>query len=176
MPPASKWSSFTVPKADAGNRAGWVAPGFKASGHVMQAGPSMATSSPDLRVGAEAVYPRSARRRARVVIRGAVQGVGFRPFVFRLALELGLTGWVANSNQGVIAEVEGSPAGVDEFILRLERDRPPHSYIQGLEASQLDPLGYTEFEIRFSSGTGELTALVLPASILATFMLLVMVV
>ncbi|MGD0539144.1 MAG: carbamoyltransferase HypF [Verrucomicrobiota bacterium] len=122
----------------------------------------MATSSPDLRVGAEAVYPRSARRRARVVIRGAVQGVGFRPFVFRLALELGLTGWVANSNQGVIAEVEGSPAGVDEFILRLERDRPPHSYIQGLEASQLDPLGYTEFEIRFSSGTGELTALVLP--------------
>jgi hydrogenase maturation protein HypF len=45
-------------------------------------------------------------RRARLAIRGAVQGVGFRPFVYRLATELGLAGWVNNSSQGVFVEVE----------------------------------------------------------------------
>ena len=48
--------------------------------------------------------------RLRVEVQGAVQGVGFRPFVFRLASELGLAGWVLNGNAGVAVEVEGDEA------------------------------------------------------------------
>ena len=51
-------------------------------------------------------------KRLKVFLRGAVQGVGFRPFIYRLAQELGLTGWVNNSSQGVNVEVEGSAAPI----------------------------------------------------------------
>ena len=100
--------------------------------------------------------------RLRVVIHGAVQGVGFRPFVYRLATELGLPGWVINSSQGVFIEVEGGRLKLDEFLRRVERERPPRSFIQSLESSFLDPAGYTTFEIRHSEESGVKTALVLP--------------
>jgi hydrogenase maturation protein HypF len=100
--------------------------------------------------------------RTRLVIRGAVQGVGFRPFVFRLATGLGLRGWVGNSASGVCVEVEGPAAARQEFLLRLEAGRPPHSFIQSLEATELDPAGYAEFAIRASDESGDKTALVLP--------------
>ncbi len=100
--------------------------------------------------------------RLRVTIRGAVQGVGFRPFVYRLATELGLAGWVNNSPQGVGVEVEGPRASAEEFLLRLETEKPPHSSIQSLEATWLDAAGHRGFEIRASDGDGERTALVLP--------------
>jgi hydrogenase maturation protein HypF len=100
-------------------------------------------------------------QRLRVQIRGAVQGVGFRPFVYRLATELGLRGWVINSSAGVVIEVEGAPGALEPFLLRVCRDFPPRAIIQGLEAAYLDPLGFEGFEIRESSG-GEKTALVLP--------------
>lgn len=102
-----------------------------------------------------------ATKRLRVVIRGAVQGVGFRPFVYRLATELGLPGWVINSAQGVFIEVDGTEAVLRDFLVRVERDKPAVSFIQSLEASWLDPAGFTQFEIRQSSG-GEKTALVMP--------------
>ena len=100
--------------------------------------------------------------RLRVVIRGAVQGVGFRPFIYRLATEMGLTGWVINNAQGVFIEVDGSPAQLDAFLLRIEPEKPPHAVIQSLEASHLDAAGFTTFEIRHSEGAGDKTALVLP--------------
>ena len=100
--------------------------------------------------------------RLRLVVRGAVQGVGFRPFVFRLAAELGLNGWVNNSAQGVFIEVEGVRVQLERFLLRVERQRPPRSFIQSLESSWLDPLGYAHFEIRESDAGGPKTALVLP--------------
>ena len=100
--------------------------------------------------------------RLRVTIRGAVQGVGFRPFVHRLATELSLTGWVGNAPAGVITEVEGGETSLREFLLRLQREAPVHSIIQGLEPSWLPPLGFTDFTIRPSEPTGERTALVLP--------------
>jgi hydrogenase maturation protein HypF len=99
--------------------------------------------------------------RLRVSIRGAVQGVGFRPFVYRLATGMGLPGWVVNSAAGVTVEVEGAPARLDEFRARLVEERPPRAVIQGLEASVLDPVGLAGFEIRESTA-GEKTALVLP--------------
>src|SRR5215470_17053950 len=100
--------------------------------------------------------------RLRVTIRGAVQGVGFRPFVYRLATELRLAGWVNNSPQGVFIEVEGGKERLDSFLLRIEKEKPPRSFIQSLEFSFLDPKGYSAFEIRESDGGGEKAALVLP--------------
>src|SRR5512146_2841484 len=101
-------------------------------------------------------------RRIHIAVRGAVQGVGFRPFVYRLATELHLTGWVLNSPQGVFAEAEGNPAGLEHFLLRLERENPPRSFIQSLEPTFLDPAGFSAFEIRASDSRGERSALVLP--------------
>jgi hydrogenase maturation protein HypF len=99
--------------------------------------------------------------RLKLWIRGAVQGVGFRPFVYRLAAELGLAGWVNNSASGVLVEVEGPPARLEEFRIRVERERPPRAVIQGIESSRLDPAGYERFDIR-ASEDGEATVLVLP--------------
>lgn len=99
--------------------------------------------------------------RLRVVIRGAVQGVGFRPFVFRLAQALGLKGWVINSSSGVFIEAEGTEAVLNEFRHRLETEKPRIAFIQSLESVCLDSVGYTSFEIRESSG-GEPTAVILP--------------
>jgi hydrogenase maturation protein HypF len=106
--------------------------------------------------------PASQRARLKLTVRGAVQGVGFRPFVFRLATELGLAGWVNNSPQGVFIEVEGPRAELEKFLLRLETEKPPRSFIQSLETSWLDPVGCTAFEIRPSEIGGNKTALVLP--------------
>jgi hydrogenase maturation protein HypF len=100
--------------------------------------------------------------RLRVTIRGAVQGVGFRPFVYRLANELGLKGWVNNSSQGVFIEVEGGPEKLKRFLLRLPDEKPPRSFIQSLESSHLDPVEFSDFEIRESESHGAKTALVLP--------------
>jgi hydrogenase maturation protein HypF len=100
--------------------------------------------------------------RLKLAVRGAVQGVGFRPFVYRLATELGLCGWINNSSQGVFLEVEGRRAAAEEFLLRLETETPPHSIIQTLEASWLAPVGHTGFEIHRSESSGPKTAIVLP--------------
>ncbi len=100
--------------------------------------------------------------RLRLTLRGAVQGVGFRPFVFRLAHELQLAGWVKNSPQGVFMQIEGPREALENFLLRLDREKPPQSAIQSLEASWLEPVGYTGFEIRESETGGDKTALVLP--------------
>ena len=99
--------------------------------------------------------------RLRVVIRGAVQGVGFRPFVYRLATEASLRGWVSNTSQGVFIEVEGPKTVLDTFLLRVGREKPPRSSIQSLESSFLDPVGFESFEIRESEESGPKTVLVM---------------
>jgi hydrogenase maturation protein HypF len=100
--------------------------------------------------------------RLRIVIRGAVQGVGFRPFVYRLASQMNLSGWVSNTVQGVFIEVEGNKEMLDGFLLRIQKEKPTVSFIQSLESSFLDPVGFTEFMIRESDETGIKTTLVLP--------------
>src|SRR3989304_3666814 len=114
------------------------------------------------RLAHETGYQTSVMKRLRISIRGAVQGVGFRPFVYRLATGMNLPGWGVNSPQGVFIEVEGEKRTLDAFLLRIEKEKPDHSFIQSLEFSVLDPIGYTGFEIRHSDGTGEKTALILP--------------
>jgi hydrogenase maturation protein HypF len=96
-----------------------------------------------------------------VAIRGAVQGVGFRPFIFRLADEMGLKGWVTNNSQGVFIEAEGEARLLRDFLLRIEREKPAISFIQSFEHSFLDPVGFDMFEIRESTG-GEKSALIMP--------------
>jgi hydrogenase maturation protein HypF len=102
-----------------------------------------------------------AQARLKLLIRGAVQGVGFRPFVFRLATSLGLSGWVNNSSEGVFIEVEGVADYLKRFLQRVELEKPPLSSIHSLESSWLDSVGYVGFEIREST-RGRKTALVLP--------------
>src|SRR6476620_9556263 len=99
-------------------------------------------------------------QRLRVVIRGAVQGVGFRPFVYRLAREMQVNGWVKNSSQGVFIEVEGHRDVLKTFLFRLPAEIPPRSFIQSLESTYLDAAGFTDFEIRESDEGGEKTAVV----------------
>jgi hydrogenase maturation protein HypF len=98
----------------------------------------------------------------RITVYGAVQGVGFRPFVYRLAAELGLAGWIENSAQGVCLEVEGEPQAVHQFVQRLSVEKPPRAYIQHLESQPVVPRGYGAFTIRQSRNSGVKTALVLP--------------
>jgi len=102
------------------------------------------------------------RERARIVICGAVQGVGFRPFVYRLATELELKGWASNTGQGVFIEVEGDPGAVQQFLFRVDKEKPPRASIQSLESSMLDPLGHENFEIRESEETGGKSVVILP--------------
>ncbi|HEY2651640.1 MAG TPA: acylphosphatase, partial [Solirubrobacteraceae bacterium] len=64
-------------------------------------------------------------RRSRVRVTGTVQGVGFRPYVYRLAGELGLGGYVLNDSHGVLLEVEGNGEAVEQFLARLGPDAPP---------------------------------------------------
>jgi hydrogenase maturation protein HypF len=99
--------------------------------------------------------------RNRYTLRGAVQGVGFRPFVYRLATSLGLVGWVLNSASGVSIEVEGDETVLDEFGERLLADLPPMSWISDCEEERITPEGDSSFEIRHSSG-GETEAVILP--------------
>src|SRR5579871_3679254 len=91
-------------------------------------------------------------QRARITLRGAVQGVGFRPFVYRLATEMTLTGWVLNSSSGLVVEVEGSSEQLKQFEQRLDSERPRASVVTTRESLSISPEGSTSFEIHASDG------------------------
>ena len=103
-----------------------------------------------------------ALQRLRVSLVGAVQGVGFRPFVYRLAVELQLRGWVLNSSAGLVVEVEGPRESLDVFQERLERDKPAAALVLAREASWLEPVGLAGFEIRKSDDEAQKTAGLVP--------------
>lgn len=100
--------------------------------------------------------------RLRVSLRGAVQGVGFRPFVYRLANELGLAGWVLNDTHGLFAEVEGKSGDLHAFRERLTREAPESARVDEVTEEWLPPAGFSAFEIRHSENAGPKTVLVLP--------------
>lgn len=115
-----------------------------------------------VRLAQEEGRSRAVIQRMRIAIRGAVQGVGFRPFVYRLASELNLPGYVLNSPQGVFVEIEGEKPALENFLFRLQQEKPAPSFIQSLEASYLDPVHFNGFEIRGSASSGMKSALILP--------------
>ena len=92
--------------------------------------------------------PSDTIQRLRLRVKGLVQGVGFRPFVYALAKTLNVTGWVQNNPQGVLIDLEGTPEQLQSFQQRLQFEKPPHAWLQTIEAQLLDPLGYIDFEIR----------------------------
>src|SRR5512139_3146989 len=87
--------------------------------------------------------------RAQIIVKGVVQGVGFRPYVFNLAGVLNLKGQVTNTSEGVFIDVEGT--GVSEFIRRLKSEAPPLSQITDISVIPLPVHGYPDFSIKKST-------------------------
>lgn len=101
------------------------------------------------------LHPQTGIVRRRVRVRGQVQGVGFRPFVYRLAGEHGLDGWVRNDGQGVDIEVQGEAEAVARFLADLERKAPPLARVEAVEVRELPPqLGPEGFAIDASRSGG----------------------
>jgi hydrogenase maturation protein HypF len=96
------------------------------------------------------------------MIYGAVQGIGFRPFLYRLAQQLQVNGWVSNIPQGVIAEIEGDRETLDRYITLMHREKPDLASIHSSEVTVLDAVGYCDFQIRESSTNGTRQAVILP--------------
>ena len=92
------------------------------------------------------------KQRLHLKIQGLVQGVGFRPFVYCLATELKLTGWVNNSARGVLIEVEGERSQITIFLDRLQLESPPLSKIDNIQSRWLPVVGDREFRIKTSTG------------------------
>lgn len=91
------------------------------------------------------------QKRMRVSVRGIVQGVGFRPFLHRLAAAYGLSGWAKNTSGGVEAELQGKSESCDGFLRELRKNPPPLSVVETVDVCFLSPLlGYEGFEIRDS--------------------------
>jgi hydrogenase maturation protein HypF len=103
-------------------------------------------------------------RRVRARVDGTVQGVGYRPFVYRLADELGIAGFVLNDERGVLVEAEGSPETVAAFVERLSADAPPLADVTAVSAEDVPATGDAGFEIVASERRGAATAPVTPDS------------
>ncbi len=102
------------------------------------------------------------RVRLRLHCQGAVQGVGFRPWVYRAATALGLAGWVLNGPDGLLVEVEGDPAAVETFTRRLREEPPPLARLDRVEIRELPAEGATGFAVRSSEDGQRRGALVPP--------------
>ena len=90
------------------------------------------------------------KQRAAISVRGVVQGVGFRPFVYRLAIQHHLHGWVRNTSGKVEIEVEGEKTEIRKFLEELATQAPPMARIEDMQTTFSSPLGYTDFSIQES--------------------------
>ncbi|HZV45919.1 MAG TPA: carbamoyltransferase HypF [Thermodesulfovibrionales bacterium] len=102
-------------------------------------------------------------QRQKIIVKGVVQGVGFRPFVYNLAKSLNLRGYVNNSSKGVTIEIEGDNS--EAFVERLSKDAPPLSQIVSIDVSQLPYHGYQDFKILESEDEGSFTLISADVSI-----------
>jgi len=80
-------------------------------------------------------------------VTGVVQGVGYRPFVYKLATDLGVSGWVRNASDGVYCLAEGEPAALEAFVLGLRESAPPMAVVESVFAEEVDAEGYQDFTI-----------------------------
>jgi len=97
------------------------------------------------------------RQRLAVGVRGVVQGVGFRPFVYRLAQEEGLAGFIGNDTDGVTIEVEGEPERAQAFLVRLREETPPLARIDSVVAREVALKGDEGFRIVASEVLGRVS-------------------
>src|SRR5271170_5405338 len=95
-------------------------------------------------------------------VRGVVQGVGFRPFVYRLARANTLGGWVLNGEEGVEIYLEGAEQGLQAFVRDLKTQPPPAANIAEIQIQPVTPLGVNEFTIRESQHEERPTARISP--------------
>lgn len=102
------------------------------------------------------------RRRVRARVEGTVQGVGFRPHVYRVATDLDLDGFVLNDERGVLLEVEGENAGIERFLVRLAAEAPALAAIERVERQSVATTGVAGFRILESARAGAPAALVSP--------------
>ena len=100
--------------------------------------------------------------RLRLDLAGVVQGVGFRPFVFRLANAEGIGGFVRNTGDGVTLEIEGLAAALKRFLARLDLELPPHAEIHRRQIFHLAPSGEADFRVLPSKVGASPWALVMP--------------
>jgi hydrogenase maturation protein HypF len=115
-----------------------------------------------LTAGDQKSSERKAKSRFIVRIRGLVHGVGFRPFVYRVANEFGVRGWVANDGEGVVIEVEGSEDDVRKFLNAIGKKKPPLSQITNISVARAAFVGYQAFQIKPSTEAEEIRVMVLP--------------
>ncbi len=101
--------------------------------------------------------PEEPIRREAVEVRGVVQGVGFRPFIYRLASEEGLAGFIGNSTGGVTIEIEGPPDRVASFLRRLRAEAPPLSRIDSVTSKGVSAKHEKEFRIVASETRGQVS-------------------
>ncbi|MEQ9145889.1 MAG: carbamoyltransferase HypF [Parvibaculaceae bacterium] len=101
-------------------------------------------------------------KRLRIDVRGAVQGVGFRPFVYRLAERFGVAGWVRNGPDGVCCEVEANEETLTLFMAALRTEAPPLADVHSIESSQVPPTGEGAFAVWESETKNPVSAFVLP--------------
>jgi hydrogenase maturation protein HypF len=109
------------------------------------------------------VLPASTNRIARrISIAGIVQGVGFRPFVYRTAAKHGVAGWVLNDTAGVEIHAEAPPAELASFLSALRTSTPPAAHVTRLAIRDVEPQGTSEFSIRASHGGSPPTVRIAP--------------
>jgi hydrogenase maturation protein HypF len=97
------------------------------------------------------------RERRGVVVRGVVQGVGFRPFVYRLAMEEHLAGVISNDTNGVTIEIEGLRRSIDSFLTRLQSEPPPLARVDSITVRELEVTGDSGFRIVSSELLGRVS-------------------
>lgn len=103
-------------------------------------------------------------RAYRILVKGTVQGVGFRPFVYRIAVAGGLRGSVANNSSGVVIQVVGTQPAIDRFLSQLADFTPPLASIDSIDIAESDDLGATDFRI-VTSSSGSRTEVLVPVDV-----------
>lgn len=121
--------------------------------------------APSLRRARDGIRPgqsMTGRCRLRVAVRGVVQGVGFRPFVYSRAAALGLSGSVRNDDGGAVIEVEGDATDLRQFLTQLRTGQPPLAVIESIAAVDIPPIGEIDFTIGDTSRSAGCATLVCP--------------
>ena len=97
-----------------------------------------------------------------IVVAGIVQGVGFRPFVYKIAVDNKLKGWVKNTSKGVYIDIEGTLKDVESFLNKLKNEAPPLSMINSITIENRNIKDYKEFSIEKSKDNDKSITLISP--------------